>query len=153
MYFLDAEQTHTRLGELGFKAESLKSAMSSHPSVPAGSKKQELREDFVTGYLAAKQAVDHIGNFTSCLLYIHSMGGRLSLENSHLYERLRRSYGETRPNYAAPGHVFYRHDLFDLISFCELVANYRFAAVLIQHSSRAWVSFAQDDSMYLVAEK
>lgn len=150
MYFLETDQTRIRLQELGFEWDALRTASSANPSL-RDSIKKDLRRDFVSGYLAAKEAVGYLGDFTSCVLCIFSMGGRLSLENAHLYERLRRSYGETRPNYTAPGHVFFKHDLFDLISFCELVANYRFAAVLVQHASRRWVSFAQDDHMYLIS--
>lgn len=149
MYFLDVDNTRARLSDLGFEIDALKRSMSSYPSLPMAARKH-LREDFVTGYIAAKEAVSHLGDFTSCILYIGSMGNRLPLENSHLYERLRHSYNEYRPNYLAPGHVFLRHDQYALVSFCELVVNYRFAAVLVQHASRSWVSFAEDECVYLV---
>lgn len=151
--YLDVEATRAQIERMGFSFEKLKEAMSSYPSLPVTSNKADMREDFVTGYIAAKQAVDHFGQFTECLSYIHSIGGRLSLENSHLYERLRLSYGELRPNHLAPGHAFRRHEIFDLISFCELVVNYRFEAVLVQHPSRAWIAFARDECMYFVAEQ
>lgn len=152
MYFADLDQTIGAISEMGFELDSIKMATSSHPQIPEDSIRLDMSVDFESGYIAAKKAVDHIGKFTSCLLYIHSMGGRLPLENGHLYDRLRRSYGETRPNHIAPGHFFWSYDVFDLISFCELVVNYRYEAVLIQHSSRSWVAFARDEGMYMIPE-
>ena len=54
------------------------------------------------------------------LLWVTEWGIWDSSENSHLYYRLRQSYGDQRLLWEAPGHLFLGHESEDLASFLQL---------------------------------
>jgi hypothetical protein len=56
----------------------------------------------------------------SCLLWITASGIFPSSENTHLYYRLRQSYGDLRLLDEAPGHLFLEYEDADLATFLEV---------------------------------
>jgi hypothetical protein len=51
--------------------------------------------------------------FDECLLWVTLWGVWNSSENWHLFYRLRETYGERRPLWDAPGHLFLKHERAD----------------------------------------
>lgn len=149
MHFLDTALAKAKIADLGFDWEVIEEAMGPFFKA-ANCQTKHTRDDFRNSFIAAKEAVAFFGDFTNATLYIHSMGGRLDLENRHLFDRLRSSYGERRPNHPAPACVFEAYDIFDLTTFCDVAINGAFRAVLIQHCSRNWVAFTEDEEMHLI---
>jgi|CXWL01.1.fsa_nt_gi hypothetical protein len=152
MYFLDQRQVRDEIAGMGFDWQTIEGAMG--PSLDIGKcEVRRTREEFYNSYVAAMEAVAFFGPFTRALLYVHSMGGRINTENGHLLERLRHAYGERRAAHHAPGHAFQAHDQYDLVTFCDIVINYGFQAVLLQHRSRNWVAFTEADEMRFLPEQ
>jgi len=58
--------------------------------------------------------------YDECLMWVTQWGVWSSSENLHLFYRLRETYGERRPLYDAPGHLFLNYEGSDLTSFIEL---------------------------------
>jgi len=146
LYFLDVSETKRIVSDGGFSFDNLVSHISSDSDNSAADSRSA--DQYANSYLAAKDVLTHIGTFSNCLLYIHSMGNRTSMENSHLIHRIRLSYEETRPNFLVPGHLFERHDEYDLLTFCDMMINYRLEGVLVQHIARPWVVFGEDDLIH-----
>ena len=58
--------------------------------------------------------------YDECLLWVTQSGVWSSLENFHLFYRLRQSYGERRRLLDAPGHLFLDYESVDLATFAHL---------------------------------
>jgi hypothetical protein len=69
----------------------------------------------LSGVLASK-----FEPFEQCLLWVTLWGIWTSSENWHLFYRLRETYGERRPIWDAPGHLFEKHESADLTTFIQL---------------------------------
>jgi hypothetical protein len=149
MYFLDVAETQKMLTSIGFSRRDLEKAMGPNFSA-TNCVTRNTRADFVNSYVAATAAIESLGYFTSVLMFIYSMGARPSIENTHLFERLRLSYGERRPNFLVPGYVFQSHDRFALTSFCDVAVNGGFRAVIVQHVSRSWIALTEDDEIHFL---
>jgi hypothetical protein len=90
----------------------------------------------------------------TCLAWVTVWGVWASSENLHLYYKLRQSYGDVRLLHEAPGHVFLRHEVPDLVSFLEvgiicgwdihLLPTVAYARAFVSHDE--YVEYASDDS-------
>jgi hypothetical protein len=70
---------------------------------------------WLSGLVASK-----LEPFDQCLLWVTLWGVWSSSENWHLFYRLRETYGEGRPLWDAPGHLFLKHESADLATFIQL---------------------------------
>jgi hypothetical protein len=82
-------------------------------------------------YQVATQIVRHLSDQDSFLLWPVEYGIWPSLENLHLYYRVRMSYGDTRNLIDAPGHYFLPYENADLLTFLDLTIRLGWGAHLI----------------------
>ncbi|MCW5723377.1 MAG: hypothetical protein KIS81_00300 [Maricaulaceae bacterium] len=146
VFFLSKDETEQSLRQRGFDCGE--EIWSGRVENLVG-EKIEYIEKYSSGFVCAKVAIEHLDIFSSAILVVTRMGAFPSVENRHLLSVLREHYHERRPNYIAPGHLFFSHQVSDVISFCELVVNYRNSAILINEASCPWVAFSSDGYMML----
>jgi len=88
-----------------------------------------------------------------CMLWVTRDGVWPTSENSHLYYRVRESYGDHRLLEEAPGHLFLEHERADLATFIELgiisgwdmylLPTFGYGRVFICHDE--WIEFGMDN--------
>jgi hypothetical protein len=87
--------------------------------------------------------------FDECLLWVTQWGVWPSSENLHLFYRLRESYGERRLLQDAPGHLFLKHEMSDLISFVQLALLAGWDFYLLPTPAYAQAFISHDEFMML----
>ena len=80
----------------------------------------------------------------SCLLWITEYGVWPSSENTHLYYRLRESYGDHRLLHEAPAHLFLKHEADDLVTLLQLALLFGWDAYLLHDSDHIAAFFSHD---------
>jgi hypothetical protein len=81
----------------------------------------------------------------SCLLWITGYGVWPSSENSHLYYRLRESYGDHRLLHEAPGHLCLKHEVDDLTTVLQLALLFGWDAYALPDSDHAAAFCSHDE--------
>lgn len=87
-------------------------------------------------YYLSKQIGTWLSPFSSAVLHLTEFGIWPSIENRHLVKQVRLSYGESRPIYQVPGHVFLGSEVEDLITHLHLGLMCGWGGVLISDSSK-----------------
>lgn len=99
------------------------------------------------------------GGFEHAVLWVTEFGIWPSSENLHLYYAVRRSYGDTRAIWEAPGHEFLKHEHTDLVTFLDIALQFGWGCLLFGPPQRAslivshdeWVQFGSEENLREVA--
>jgi hypothetical protein len=94
-------------------------------------------DDNVSSYALARRIVKALGDPPEMCLWITEYGIWPSVENLHLYYRVRNSYGDSRPLSEAPAHRFLGYEHPDLVTFIQLMLESRWGGHLF--SAPSWV--------------
>lgn len=86
------------------------------------------------------------------LLWITEWGIWENTENSHLYYRLRQSYGDQRLLWEAPGHLFLGYESEDLTSFLQLSMIIGWGGYVLSQANYVNVFFSHDEYFDFFAE-
>ena len=81
----------------------------------------------------------------SCLVWITEYGVWPSNENTHLYYRLRESYGDHRLLHEAPAHLCLKHEAADLITVLQLALLFGWDAYLLPESDHVAAFCSHDE--------
>ncbi len=136
--------------------EALRSPDTTAPHPPALSFGHALADSFRLAHAIARE----LGEFPGCVLWVREYGIWPSLDNRHLYYRVRQSYGDRRSLADAPGHEFVDHEYADLVLFLELVIRMGWGAAVFSSrplpacfvSHDGWVRFSGPDADAAVRE-
>jgi hypothetical protein len=79
------------------------------------------------------------------LLWITEWGIWPGTENSHLYYKLRHSYGDLRLLNEAPGHLFLEHESEDLASFAQVAMLNGWGGYILTHANYVNAFFSHDE--------
>ena len=71
-------------------------------------------------YPLAQACVDWCGDLDHSVLWVTEWGIWASSENLHLYYTVRKSYGDLRALWEAPGHEFLKHERAELVTFLDI---------------------------------
>jgi len=113
-------------------------------------------------YALAWAIADAIAFGDACLLWVTEYGVWPSSENTHLYYRLRASYGDQRVLHETPGHLCQKHEREDLATFLQLTMLFGWGAYLLPAtdyvaafcSHDEWLEFyARDQEVLADVEK
>jgi hypothetical protein len=85
------------------------------------------------------------------LLWITEFGIWPSSENWNLFDRLRRSYGETDSLRERPGHLFFGDEIDDLASFLQLSALFGWGGYLLTEADQINAFFSHDEYIDFIA--
>src|SRR5712691_11900767 len=90
----------------------------------------------------SRQIVASLDYWEEALLWVVLTGVWASSDNTHLYYRLRQSYGDLRHLDQAPGHLMLRHESEDLITILQLCMMFGWDAFVFPNCDydRAFVS-------------
>jgi hypothetical protein len=66
-------------------------------------------------------------------------------QRMHIFDRLRLSYGETRPLVQSPGHVFDKDEFDDAISFVTLAVLFLWDCYVVTPDSSSLLFFSHDE--------
>jgi hypothetical protein len=93
-------------------------------------------------FWVAQKLVDALDYFDSCLLWVVQTGVWRSNENWHLYDALRRSFGETSDLEQRPALKARRHETAGLVSFVHLGCLSGWDMILLPSDDygRVWIS-------------
>jgi len=89
--------------------------------------------------------IDAVGYWEEALLWVTLTGVWASSENTHLYYRLRESYGDRRHLDQAPGHLALRHEGEDLKTLVHLCLLFGWNAFLLTDRDDARVFLCHDE--------
>lgn len=79
------------------------------------------------------------------LLWITEWGISPSLENWHMYYKLRQSYGNQQLLHEAPGHLFLEYEAEDLASFLQLAMLNGWGGYVLMGANYVNVFFSHDE--------
>jgi len=103
-------------------------------------------------YYLAKSIVNWMMPFSVSVLLITEYGIFPSLENLHLFQRVRLSYSESAPVFITPGHLFMDFESSDLITLLHLCMLFGWGGVIAAEGSKAaffshdgWIGLAGED--------
>ena len=95
-------------------------------------------------YALARTLVKWLDQSSGALLWITEYGIWPSSENLHLYNRLRKSYGDSSKLDVTPGHFFGSGEEDDLISFLELSLRFGWGGYLFGASTNNYFILSHD---------
>jgi hypothetical protein len=84
-------------------------------------------------YALAQGLLTVVGSFDVCLLWVTEFGVWPSMENRHLYYRLRESYQNRDSLAEAPGHLFGRYEISDAVSFLDVTLRCGWGGYLVSN--------------------
>jgi len=122
------------------RARVLPKASSDHHSVRC-----HLPSSLFKFFYWASQIAMSIAFDQPCLLWITEFGIWPSGENWSLFNRLRRSYGETAQLFEVPGHLFAGDEIDDLTSFLQLSALFGWGGYLTSEADSVNCYFSHDE--------
>lgn len=95
-------------------------------------------------FLRAREILLSLGHFEWCLLWVVRTDSRPTMENLHLYYRLRNSYGDRSMVHDRPALLASRNETADLMSFLHLglLSEWEMYLVTSHDHGRAFVSSA-----------
>lgn len=130
MYFKTTAECEDLARFFGFRAEPKVNELAKH----SGPSPNQLRADMqgvqVNPFILSQRIVSWLGQSGPRLLWVTEAGIWPSIENRHLYYRLRGSYHDYRSIGDAPGHFFENYEVPDLITFLELVIRFGWGGFL-----------------------
>lgn len=97
----------------------------------------------------AKRVVSWLGDFGSCLFWIHEYGIWPSSENWHLYYALRASYGDRRQLGEAPGHFVLEHEKTDLVTLVDIAIRFGWGAHILPAPISTYAYLSHDGWMHI----
>jgi hypothetical protein len=87
------------------------------------------------------------------LLWVTEWGIWRSSENSHLYYKLRQSYGDHRLLHEAPGHLFLEHESEDLTSFLQIAMLNGWGGYILTQADYVNTFFSHDECIDFYAKR
>lgn len=79
------------------------------------------------------------------LVWFTDWGVWPSGERMHIFDRLRMSYGETRPLIHSPGHVFEQNEFEDAVSFLTLAVLFLWDCYVVTPKRSKFLFFSHDE--------
>jgi hypothetical protein len=101
----------------------------------------------------ASQIVRSVSLGQSCLLWITEFGIWPSSENWSLFDRLRRSYGESASLQERPGHLFSSSEIDDLTTILQLSALFGWGGYLLSEANSVNCFFSHDEFIEFFAHE
>lgn len=135
MFFMSRDEAARWAQAQGLVAESLAG------DVVDSNAKGSIRVDYgeqVSSYALACRLAQAMGNVPEVCLWVTEYGIWPSVENLHLYYKLRECYGDHRNLSEAPAHKFLSFERADLTSFLQLFLEFRWGGRII--SSPCWTT-------------
>lgn len=93
----------------------------------------------------AGQVEEHIQPYSTCLVWVTQSGIWPSSENLHLYHVWRRSHGDTRFLFEAPGHWFLDYERTDLVTLLHLALLFAWDVYVVPSPSYGAVFLSHDE--------
>ena len=100
----------------------------------------------------ARTVASNLETFDQCLLWVTLWGVWDSSENWHLFDRFRETYGERRPIWDAPGHLFQKHEGADLTTFIQLGLSFGWDFYVVRAPSGNAAFFSHDEYLKFSAD-
>ena len=112
-------------------------------------------------YSIAQACVHWCGELDHSVLWVTEWGIWPSSENLHLYYTVRKSYGDFRPLWEAPGHEFLKHERTELVTFLDMVLLFGWGCLLFGNAQSScltvshdeWIHFASDADLTAIAKE
>ena len=143
MFFKTQSEVSGLLQFAGFQIDELTEKESLENSCP-GLLRFYFEKQGISSFALAKFLISCLGPFRNCLLSVTEFGIWPSSENSHLYYRLRSSYGDNRLIGEAPGLYFLDYEAVDLTTFVDLIIQFGWGAHLVSVPSSPSIFIAHD---------
>jgi hypothetical protein len=150
MFFMTRDQVMRWAADLQLNAKELSGEYVD--SNKPGTIRVEFSEVALSSYVLAQTIANALGEPPEMCLWITDAGIWPSVENQHLYYKLRGSYGDLRSLSEAPAHRFLGFERADLTSFLQLTLDFRWGGHLISAPSWVVVHISHDGWMVIEAE-
>jgi hypothetical protein len=111
-----------------------------------------IENDRYRSLAIAKGVVSWLGDFGSCLFWVHEYGIWPSSENWQLYYALRTSYGDRRQLGEAPGHFLLEYEKADLVTLIDIAIRFGWGAHILPAPKWTYVYLSHDGWIHVETE-
>jgi hypothetical protein len=147
MFFLSSDDSAGYLTAHGVEVDSLESHI-----LELGQSAEAFDLEKAISFGLCRQFVAAMDFRTWSLLYVYNKGTAPSLQNWHLYYRLRTAYGNSEKLDKSPGHLFLDFERADLSTFLYVCASFGLVFFLCCEQQGIWLA-SRGDGIGLVSPK
>jgi hypothetical protein len=119
----------------------------SHPVRPAQAVSIAIPADSGARIALVGQQFDALGGETEVLVWFTEWGVWPSGERPHIFDRLRASYGETRPLIEVPAYIFSSSEAQDALSFVTLGVLFLWDVNVLGASGKRYLMYSHDETV------